>query len=118
MLFDESPPIIFCEDLTQKNLLKKMLYERTKKFQNVSTTKLPWVKFIIDDKGLIHQVMCKICTYVEGKEKLIVPKLNSLVEHASHRKCKISMLEIDVSSYYYNKNYVHAKNECAFTTHS
>jgi hypothetical protein len=55
---------------------------------------------------------------VEGKENLIVPKLNSLVEHVSHRKCKISMLEIDVSSYYYNKNYVHAKNECAFTTHS
>jgi hypothetical protein len=118
MLFDESPPIIFCEDLTQKNLKKRKLYEGAKKFQNVSITKLPWVKFMIDDKGLMQQIMCKICSYVEGKEKLIVPKLNSLLQHASHRKCKISMLEIDASFYYYNEDYVHAKNECAFTTYS
>ncbi len=76
------------------------------------------MKFIIDDKGLMHQVMCKICTYVEGKEKFIVPKLNSLLEHANHQKCKISMLETEVSSYYYNKYYVHVKNECVFTTHN
>lgn len=68
MLFDESPLSIFCEDLPQKNLKRRKLYEGAKKFQNVLTTKLPWVKFMIDDKGLMQQVMCKICTYVEGKK--------------------------------------------------
>jgi hypothetical protein len=27
------------------------------------------------------------------------------------------MLEIDVGSYYFNKDFVHSKNEVAFTTH-
>jgi hypothetical protein len=26
--------------------------------------KLPWVEFVIDDKGLLHQIRCKIYTFV------------------------------------------------------
>jgi hypothetical protein len=32
-------------------------------------------------------------------------------------KCKVSMPKIDVGFYYFNKDFVHAKNEVAFTTH-
>jgi hypothetical protein len=55
VLFDESPPIVFYEDLTLKNPNKK-LYEGARNFQNTWSTKLPWVKFIIDDESLMHQV--------------------------------------------------------------
>jgi len=32
-------------------------------------------------------VRCKICTDIEGKEKFLVPKLNSLIKHFGMRKC-------------------------------
>ncbi len=35
MLFNESPPTNVCEDLTQKDLKNKKLYERVKKIQDV-----------------------------------------------------------------------------------
>jgi hypothetical protein len=52
-----------------------------------------------------------ICTIVEGKEKFLAPKLNSLQKHNNHRKTKVSILGVDAGSYFMNKNFVHAKNE-------
>jgi hypothetical protein len=52
-----------------------------------------------------------ICTFVEGKEKLIAPKLDSFLKHVGHWKCKVSMPGVDASSCYMNTNYVHSKNE-------
>ncbi len=52
-----------------------------------------------------------ICIVVEGKEKLSAPKLNSLQKFFGHHKAKVSILGVDVGSYYMNKNFVHAKNE-------
>jgi hypothetical protein len=74
------------------------LYEGAKRFQDVWFAKLSLAEFIIDDKGLEHQVRCKICTYVEGKEKFLVLKLDTLLKHASHKKCKVSTPRIDVGS--------------------
>jgi hypothetical protein len=33
---------------------------------------MPWVKFVVD------QVKCKVYTKIEGKEKLLAPKLDML----------------------------------------
>jgi hypothetical protein len=57
-----------------------------------------------------------ICTIVEGKEKLLAPKLNRLQKHVIHCKAKVSIPILDASSCYMNKNYVHAKNEQQYTT--
>ncbi len=57
-----------------------------------------------------------ICTIVEGKEKFLAPKLNSLQKHNNHRKTKVSILGVDAGSYFMNKNFVHAKNEQQYTT--
>jgi hypothetical protein len=46
--------------------------------------------------------------FVERKQKLLAPKLNSLLKHAGWEKEKVSMLRVDVGSYYSNKNSVHA----------
>jgi hypothetical protein len=51
------------------------------------------------------------CTSIEGKDKLLVPKLDNLLKHVGHRKCKVSMPNVDVSSYSMNKNFMHSKNE-------
>jgi hypothetical protein len=54
---------------------------------------------------------------VERKEKLLAPKLDSLLKHVNCYKCKVSMPSVDTSFYNYNKNLVHTKNEHAYTTH-
>jgi hypothetical protein len=54
---------------------------------------------------------------MEGKAKFLAPKLDSLLKHVGYWKCKVPMLEIDAGFYDFNKDFVHAKNERAFTTH-
>jgi hypothetical protein len=46
--------------------------------------------------------------FVERKEKLITPKLDSLLKHVGQWKAKVSMPRVDASSHYFNKNSVHA----------
>jgi predicted Zn-ribbon and HTH transcriptional regulator len=56
------------------------LCEGAKKFQNTWTTKLPWAKSMWEKKGEVHHVQCKECTFVEGKQKLLIPKLDNLLK--------------------------------------
>jgi hypothetical protein len=55
-----------------------------------------------------------VCTFVEGKEKLLAPKLDSFLKHQGHHKVKKSMPKVDVGQFYFNKDFVHAKNEGAY----
>jgi hypothetical protein len=50
---------------------------------------LPWVEFVINEKGGVHQVRCKICIDVEGKEKLLAPNLDNLLKHVGSWKCLV-----------------------------
>jgi hypothetical protein len=68
-----------------------------------------------DEKGQVNQVRCIVCTFVEGKEKLLAPKLNSLLKHQGCCKTKKSMPRVDAGQFYFNKDSVHTKNECAYT---
>jgi hypothetical protein len=49
---------------------KRKLYEKTKIKINQASwiASLPWVKSVINDKCSMHQIWCKICTHVEGRE--------------------------------------------------
>jgi hypothetical protein len=40
--------------MTQKKKCK--LYEKSKKFQDIWTTKLPWAEIVFDEKGEVQQV--------------------------------------------------------------
>jgi hypothetical protein len=79
-----------------------------KMLDNAPTT---WIKFLINEKGVMHQIRCKICTSIEGKEKLLAPKLDNLLKIVGQWKCLVSQLGVYVGSYYFNKNLVHMKNE-------
>lgn len=121
VLFDDSPSAITYdlvhEDAKEENPKKKKLYEGAKRFQDGWTTQLSWAENVIGDKGLVHQVWCIVCIHVEGKEKLLAPKLDSLLKHVNCYKCKVSMPNVDTSFYYYNKNLVHANNEHVYIAH-
>ncbi len=50
----------------------------------------------------MHQVQCVICLKIEGKERLLVPKLNKLFKHASRLKAKVPNRGVEVGSFYFN----------------
>lgn len=56
-----------------------------------------------DKKGEVHLVRCKKCTFVEGKQKLLTPKLDNLLKNKGHKKSTISVLKVDANTFYFNK---------------
>jgi hypothetical protein len=46
-------------------------------------------------------VRCKICTNVEGSEKLLVPKIDSLRKHAGKTKTLVNMVHVKQGDYYF-----------------
>jgi hypothetical protein len=71
---------------------------------------LSWVESILDEKGQIHYVQCKIYTFFEGKQKKLAPKFNNLLKHQGHKKAKVSMPNIDVGTFYCMQ---HKLNACS-----
>ncbi len=45
-------------------------------------------------------VCCQVCTKIEGKEKLLVSKLDSLIKHFSKKKVKKPILGHVMGEYY------------------
>jgi hypothetical protein len=71
----------------------------------------------MDEHGKAHQVKCKVCTKIKGKEKLMAHKLDNLWKHGGRRK-KIMVIPkvYNVGEYYMNKDFIHAKNERLYAT--
>ncbi len=42
------------------------------RFQDTWATKLPYVKFVVGVDGKVHHVKCKVCSKIEGCNKLLV----------------------------------------------
>ncbi len=57
-----------------KPRVKKWNYDTTKKFQDSWATKLPWAKLYVRSNGSLHTVKCRICSEVEGKNKVLFVK--------------------------------------------
>jgi hypothetical protein len=66
--------------------------------------------------GKMKMVQCKICFQIKGREKLLVPKLNSLIKHSSLRKCLVARLGIVVGEYFLSPSNTHVKNEKVYGT--
>jgi hypothetical protein len=64
--------------------------------------------------GSITQVRCKVCSDVEGREKLLVPKIDSLYKHAGRRRALADMGKVRRGEYYYLGTNQHVKNERVF----
>ncbi len=83
-------PRVLVEVLEQK-VNKTLDYESKRKFQVSWAAKLPWVELQMGVDGCVHLVKCKICLEVEQKNKLLVPKWDSLQKHTSQRKAEKNM---------------------------
>jgi hypothetical protein len=63
---------------------KKVAIKRV--FKEEWVAQFPWVELIVDLTSKIHMVCCKICSLVEGNEKLINPKFDGLQKHVRKKK--------------------------------
>jgi len=46
-----------------------------RRFQDIWVVKLPWTKFVLGSNGKVVQVQCKVCSLIDGKDKLLVTSL-------------------------------------------
>ncbi len=56
-------------------------WELNKVFQNIWTTKLPWLEAVMGPNGKLFMVKCKVCSFIEKIDKLFVPKFDGLHKH-------------------------------------
>jgi hypothetical protein len=74
-----------------------------KHFQHRWAIKLFWAKCVLGFNGKVAQVQCKVCTWIEGKDKLFVPKLDCLWKHVGHRKVLVAILGVEIKTLFFEK---------------
>jgi hypothetical protein len=70
---------------------------------------LPWPKFVIGKDGLVSFIRWIVYSKVEGKEKLLIPKIDYLLKYLGRKEAIFVMLGVKVEEFYGNKKCVHVK---------
>lgn len=78
--------------------------------------KFCWSKPICGMDGKMKMVGCKVCSIVERKEKLLVPKLDYLVKHFRMKRWIITKLKVVIKEWYVCKINTHVRNEHLFSS--
>jgi hypothetical protein len=65
---------------------RQLNYEQNWYFQDRWVALLLSVEAVVGGDGRMSQVHCKVCSHVEGQEKLLVAKIDSLWKHTRRRK--------------------------------
>jgi hypothetical protein len=73
--------------------------------------KLPWAEAVMGADGRISQVRCKVCTFVEQRDKLLVAKIDPLWKHVGWCKALYDSTKLKKGEYYYLGQNQHIKNE-------
>jgi len=90
---------------------KKKAHEMNRHFQNTWGVKLPWTKFVLGSNGKVVRVGCTVCSLIDGKDKLLVAKVDSLWKHAGYCKALVAMPKVKVGEHYFLKSNAHVVNE-------
>jgi hypothetical protein len=61
--------------------------------------------------GSVTQVRCQICSEVEGREKLLAPKLDGLWKHAGRRKALMNFGGVKKGDHFFLATNQHVRNE-------
>ncbi len=59
----------------------------------------------------MKRVRCKFGFKIEGRGKLLVANLDSLIKHSGVTKCNVVKPRMVIDAYYVNPNNAHVKNE-------
>jgi hypothetical protein len=82
-----------------------------KHFQDTWAIKFPWAKSVMGSNDKVVQVRCKVCSFIDGKDKLLVVKLDFLWKHARCPKPLVVMSGVKVGEHYFLKFNAHVANE-------
>jgi hypothetical protein len=94
---------------------KRREYERSRVFQDIWVAKLPWAESILGADGKVHQVRCLVCTKIEGRDKLLAPKLDTLWKHGGRRKAHVDIPGVARKGEFFTAlDCAHLKNEVLF----
>ncbi len=52
--------------------------------------------------------------FLKEKYKLLAPKLDNLLKQQGCWKAKVSIPNVDVGTFYFDKNLMHVQNECNY----
>jgi hypothetical protein len=84
-------------------------------FQDIWAAKLQWAESVLGNDGRVHQVCCLVCTKIEGRDKLLTPKLDSLWKHGGCRRAHTDIPGVEKKGeYYIALDCRHVKNEVLF----
>ena len=61
-------------------------YDANRHFQDHWAARLPWAEPELDSDGVLVAVKCTVCSVINGKPKLIVPKWDNLEKHMGKRR--------------------------------
>jgi hypothetical protein len=86
-------------------------WEINKVFQDRWVVKFPWFEPICGPNMKMKMVKCKICSDIEGREKFIVPKLDSFIKHFGMKKCSKAKLKVFLGQYFSCPFNSHLKNK-------
>ncbi len=64
----------------------------------------------------MKMVRCQVCSIVERKEKLLVPKLDYLVKHSRMKRCIVTKPKVVIEEWYVCKINTHVRNEHLFSS--
>jgi hypothetical protein len=79
-LTSDSDALYFNEDVASSSAKRKRTsemqsrYDANRQFQDHWAARLPWAEPELDSDGVLVAVKCTVCSVVNGKPKLIVPK--------------------------------------------
>jgi hypothetical protein len=87
----------------QKSITKKWKYKLGKKFQDVWAT---WLPFVVNRNRLVTFVRCKVYSTIEGRENLLMPKMDYLLKHTRRWKAISNMPRVKIGSFIKTKNVI------------
>ncbi len=76
-------------------------------FKEEWATQFPWVELVEDHVTKTHLVCCKVCSLVEGKDKILNLKLDGLQKHVGKKKALIFHQWILAGEFYINNDNQH-----------
>ncbi len=80
---------------------EKKLYEMNQHFENAWVAKLPWKESMVGANYKVYKVKWKVYNKIERCNKLLVPKLKCLWEHASFKRATNVILGLVIAWEYY-----------------
>ncbi len=112
--------LLLVNQRVMKNCCPKENDETKHKFQDTWATKLPWIEMNIGSDRSIHVVKCNIFLMIDGCDKILASKLDTLTKHNGRHKTNkdLKTLGAKKSSWFIIKHYKHTENKKWYASHN